>query len=326
MDLNKVCRSHLGIRAFDYLRNRPSIIDPEIRHTQTRVKQSASQMMALCHEFGLLIGDKIPENDPHWLLFLILLRICSIAVAPTSSPDLIAYLFITIEEYLRMFCEIYPATKLIPKQHYMVHYPSQIEKFGPLLHSWTMRQESKLSFIKRVSHSGNYKNVSKTVTRRHQFWLCHQIQLNHNILTPQLEVSPKQLSSPLSCEDRYLQLELKRLFPSLTDDSVVNHPDWADIQSSHFCYGLYVLLTYDIMHPVFGKIIDLVTVNNILIICVLEYFGEVYCSHINAYVIKSKGVISAIDVYSLTDHRPFYARHTFSSSDLSLYVTLPYFY
>ncbi len=79
-----------------------------------------------------------------------------------------------------------------------------------------------------------YEDISKTVTHRHQFWLCHQVQLNPNILTPQLEVSPKQLSRTLSCEDRYLQLELKHIFPSLTDDSVVNHPDWADIQSSHF--------------------------------------------------------------------------------------------
>jgi hypothetical protein len=30
----------------------------------------------------------------------------------------------------------------------MIHYASQMEKFGPLFHSWTMRQESKLSFVK----------------------------------------------------------------------------------------------------------------------------------------------------------------------------------
>ena len=49
------------------------------------------------------------------------------------------------------------------------YYPSQMIKFGPLIHAWTMGQEAKLSFIKRVSRAGNYKNVSKTVTQRHQF-------------------------------------------------------------------------------------------------------------------------------------------------------------
>lgn len=165
------------IHAFDYLQNRPSLIDPNICHSESKVKQSASQMMTLNREFAILIGDKIPEGEPHWLLFLILIRICSIAVAPHCSPDLIAYLRVIVEEYLRLFCDIYPLRTLLPKQHYMVHYASQIEKFGPLIHSWTMRQEAKLSFIKRASHSGNYKNVPKTVARRHQFWLCYQIPL-----------------------------------------------------------------------------------------------------------------------------------------------------
>ena len=124
----------------------------------------------------------------------------------------------------------------------MVHYPSQMERFGPLIHSWTMRQEAKLSFVKRVSRSGNYKNVAKTVARRHQFWMCYQMQLNPSMLTPQLEVSPKQTSSPVSCEDLYVQQEIELVSPNVSD---VLHPDWVNIQSSHFCKGLYITLRYD---------------------------------------------------------------------------------
>ena len=137
---------------------------------------------------------------------------------------------------------------------------------------WTMRQEAKLSFLKRVSRSSNYKNVAKTVARGHQFWLCHQMQMNPHMLTPQLEVSPKQLSNTLACEDDYLQHEFMRIFSNLSADSVVGHPSWVNLQSSHFCKGLYVLLKYDTMHPVFGKITDLVIINHTLIISVIEYF------------------------------------------------------
>ena len=111
----------------------------------SKIKQSASQMMSLCRKFGLIIGDKTPENEPHWHIFLILLRICSIACAPSCTHDLVPYLRICVEEYLLMFHQLYP---VIPKQHYMLHYAPQIERFGPLIHSWTMRQESKLSFVK----------------------------------------------------------------------------------------------------------------------------------------------------------------------------------
>ena len=81
-----------------------------------------------------------------------------------------------------------------------------------------MRQESKLSFVKRVSRSSNYKNVAKTVAQRYQFWLCHQMQSNSHMLTPRLEISPKHLSNTLACEDDYIKCELKRIIPSLCED------------------------------------------------------------------------------------------------------------
>ena len=106
-------------------------------------------MMALSHEFAIIIGDKILKGNLHWHIFLILLKICSIAVAPLCTHDLIAYLRLCVEEYLRMFHELYPTKTIILKQHYMLHYASQMENFGPLIHSWTMRQEAKLRFFKK---------------------------------------------------------------------------------------------------------------------------------------------------------------------------------
>ena len=102
-----------------------------------------------------------------------------------------------------------------------------------------MRQEAKISFLKRVSRSSNYKNVAKTVARRHQFWLCPLMQMDPHMLTPPLEVSPKQLSNTLAY---YLQQEFMRIFSNLSADSVVSHPTWVNLQSSHFCKGFYVLI------------------------------------------------------------------------------------
>ena len=74
-----------------------------------------------------------------------------------------------------MFKELYPDSRLIPKFKYI--NASQIEWFGLLIHSWTMPQESKLSFVKRVSKRGNYKNVPQTVAKKHQLWYCYKIQV-----------------------------------------------------------------------------------------------------------------------------------------------------
>ena len=129
---------------FDYERNKPSLLDDKVvKKDGTKIRQSASQMISLSQFFPLLAGDLIPFEDEHFVSFLLLLRICTIALSPICTHDTVMYLRVLIEEKLSMFQKQYPQLNLIPKFHYMVHYPFQIENFGPLLHSWTMRQEAK---------------------------------------------------------------------------------------------------------------------------------------------------------------------------------------
>ena len=96
--------------------------------------------MSLSCNFPILIGDKVPESDKKWVSFLLLLKICSIALSPVCNYDTVPYLRILIVEKLCTFIQLYPERRLIPKFHYMIHYPSQMENFGPLIYSWTMRQ------------------------------------------------------------------------------------------------------------------------------------------------------------------------------------------
>ena len=72
--------------------------------------------------------------------------------------------------------------------HYMVHYPSQILALGPLVRSWTMRYEAKLSLLKQSGLMSNFKNVAQTVTKHHQGWLCYYKQANLHVSS--IEVPP----------------------------------------------------------------------------------------------------------------------------------------
>ena len=282
--------------------------------------------MALSQEFPFLIGDTIPLEDEHWHSFLALLKICSISLSPVCTHDTTAYLRVLIEEKLHDFQRLYPGETVIPKQHYMVHYPSQIERLGPLIQSWNMRQESKLSFVKRVSRRSNYKNVCKTVAKKHQFWLCHQIQSDPHLLMPKFEMSKKALTCSLSDEDEYVQHELVRLIPNLPLDSLIQHPNWVDLQSSHLCKGVYVLLEYDLVRPTFGKVCDIVCVERTVVLCVQKYYGHIFNTHYNSFEITTHGGIFAVSVDVLNDHRPLRTRQTFVSSDKSIFVSLPYVY
>ena len=82
-------------------------------------------MWCLARMLPLILGDLIPENDDYWDNFLRLLKIEEIVFAPSCSYELTAYLAILVREYLEQFTRNYER-RIIPKQHYMVHYPTQI--------------------------------------------------------------------------------------------------------------------------------------------------------------------------------------------------------
>ena len=76
----------------------------------------------------LIIGDQIPIGDNEWECFLILLDVLQICMSRIQFTDLVDYLAELIEMYLRKFRECYPLASITPKQHYLVHFPSQILK------------------------------------------------------------------------------------------------------------------------------------------------------------------------------------------------------
>ena len=120
--------------AFDFgyseLADKPAVIENNLK-----IRQSSSQMWLLIRILPFLLGDLIPRNNLHWQCFLKLLEICDIATAPSISKDSAAYLQLLIEEHHIQFCEVYGSSSVIPKMHFMIHYPSQILRFGPLVHS-----------------------------------------------------------------------------------------------------------------------------------------------------------------------------------------------
>ena len=135
--------------SYDFgVEDKPSLIDRlSLDHPNKKFSQSAAQMITLVRNLPMLIADKIPEGDTNWYSMLTLIKICQVALSPLHSFDTVPYLRVLVEEKLHLYSRLYPTSNMKLKMHHMVHYPSQIERFGPLLHSWTMRHEAKLSFI-----------------------------------------------------------------------------------------------------------------------------------------------------------------------------------
>lgn len=218
----------------------------------------------------MLIGDKIPIDDRHYYCFLLLLKICSIVLLPHVSFDTLPYLSILIEEKIALFRDLYPSSTIIPKMHYMLHYPTQILMFGPLINTWTMRQEAKLCFIKRSSQRGNFKNVPKAVSKTHQLWLAYKLEVDCKNLTSVTFELGKTTESVLSSES----VDLQRMFSiscGMPPGTIVKHPKWVRVQSTTYRKGIFLIIKPDCLFPVFGEIIELSIIDTDIIFYVNMY-------------------------------------------------------
>lgn len=96
----------------------------------------ATQMWCFSRLLPLMIGEKVPHEDDHWKNFLLLLIIQDYVFAPSISPQSILYLKGLINDHHQSFKELYPTCSIIPKMHYMVHYPECIERYSNISFSW----------------------------------------------------------------------------------------------------------------------------------------------------------------------------------------------
>lgn len=162
------------LKSFTYgfcdIKNKPTAFTREqLNKPGSSTGQSASQMWCLIRILPLLIGDKIPANNNYWHLYLLILNILDIVMAPRISISKTFLLQEMIHEHHNLFLSLFPERRLTPKQHFLVHYPRIIRELGPPIRYWSMRSESRhFSFKKMAAASGNFINVCKTLAYRNQ--------------------------------------------------------------------------------------------------------------------------------------------------------------
>ena len=199
----------------------------------------------------------------------------------------------------------------------MIHYPQQILNFGPLIHTWTMRNEAKLRIIKRAAQVSNFKNVCQTVAKRHQQLLCLYVHSNLLSNLQSMQTGPcKQYL--VSTQPMDIQLLLKEQY-QCAEESTPTCTTYATFNGTTFKPDACVLLSYDELDPIFGKIITIMKM-----IVVRRFLSKFYDSHFRAFCISErtdthhdlcniKGVVNSI----------FHLRRTFAR-DNNMYLTLKY--
>lgn len=111
----------------------------------------AAENWALLRLFGLIVADLVKDaEDSVCQLNNNLCDTVSLITAPRVEVGQLSLMKTLVEDYLESRFTLFPDVPLRLKHHYLIHYPQLCLHFGPLIHLWTMRFESKHSYFKRA--------------------------------------------------------------------------------------------------------------------------------------------------------------------------------
>lgn len=190
------------------------------------LRMSAREMLTFAQLLPLMVGDMVPLKDDVWNFLLNLLEIINIVLCFEISDESISTLRSKIkthnEQYLQLFQD-----KLKPKFHIITHYPTILQKSGPLRKYWCFKYEAKHKSFKLYAHAiTSRKNICLTLAKKFQLKFANRI-LNfkyntvkcvvwkkHNtpsglisLISNKLEVQKERLN--FWCEAEYNGIEYK---------------------------------------------------------------------------------------------------------------------
>lgn len=97
--------------------NRPHSV-PLTHASRKTIGGNAHENWNLIRFFPLLLGQKVPTDEPAWKLLLDLKDIVEVVVSPVQTQESIAYLNFKISEHRVRFKEVFPKSTFLPKHHF----------------------------------------------------------------------------------------------------------------------------------------------------------------------------------------------------------------
>ena len=184
----------------------------------------------------LIVGNLTPEDEPAWQLILDLKDIVDLVVCPIHTNESIAYLESKISEHRYRFQELFPERRLLPKHHFLEHYPSMICHFGPLVFMWTMRFEAKHTFFKQVvRHTNCFRNITHSLPNKHQLMTGYYMHTS-SCEKPSLEVA-RVSTVPVEILKEGVALSFTQKYP---DATVVNLTQNVSVDGINYISGMII--------------------------------------------------------------------------------------
>lgn len=267
--------------------------------TKKSVGGNAHENWSLLRFLPLLIGSKIPAGDPTWEVLLVLKDIVELVVSHVHTEEMICYLDSKISEHKHRLLQVFPEEKLIPKHHFLEHYPELIRAYGPLVLLWTMRFEAKHSFFKCVvRHTQTFRNILLSLSVKHQLMIAY----NHHDSSV---VKPILHSTNLATVDvtvlrENIQKALQAKFP---DERRIQIANTVCYSGTKYVIGMVLANGSAGGLTDFGELIQIVVVKGTLVF-ILKSLIAWSVEHLRSYVLEKTDTVKVLEPAELSDMFP----------------------
>lgn len=270
--------------------------------TRKTVAGNAHENWALLRLLPLIVGERIPESEPTWLVILNLKDIVELVLSPVHTDLTICFLESKISEHRHRFLETFPQERLIPKHHFLEHYPQLIKAFGPLVSLWTMRFEAKHSFFKRVvRHTHSFRNILLSLAVKHQFMVAHHLH-GGAVVPPSLQATKLSIVDlTVLREDIKKALQVK--FPS---ESFVQMATTVCCSGTSYSTGMILAHGSTGCLPDFVELIQIAVVNG-KVCFIVKCLNAWYIEHLRSYELENTRSVKVIELSELSDIFPMAA-------------------
>ena len=317
---------------YTHIKDKPCVIKSADldRQSSSNLGQGAVNMWLLAQVLPIVLKKFVTTDSRHWECLSSLLEIMGIVFSTRISLETIVYLKSAIKNHLISFKNVFPASPLIPKQHFLVHIPDQILKFGPLTRSWCMRFEGKHAYFKELAKKvKNFKNIPYSLAQKNQKVVCAE----HMTVDGRGDVSPLfgnettlGKNKTLSGEDLAdAKTSIARFYPITDGPAEIRLCSSVTINGTKYCPGVNNLVQtgYTVNGlPEFASIVKIWYVSDASVFLVSKVMESIrFAEELNAIEIDEPALPEGLQVSRPSD-LPFHQVHHSYCSERKKYIPL----
>lgn len=285
------------------------------------VIMSASEMLCLVRNFGLIVGEIVPKHSQNWKLYILLRQIVDLCCARRIQSDCAVILDSLVAQHNRLYL-ILSKSNLKPKFHILTHYGRMLLKNGPIKLTSCIRFEAKHKILKAVANA-----------------IPCRINLGHTLAYKvQLQMVSRLLSKTGFQHDLKLgtgkEIVVNSEFPALLYNMfpcelapVCFNASWLKFKGIYYKKGLLMVIDFNLDGCIFGEIVSLLvgkSRNPYFILNPITCIG--FDPHYHAYEIENTKEINISNyigcyINELPDSTPTIARVLENGK---IYATLKY--